>query len=101
MFDEVGVARVVERRGERLSQADAFVELSQRQQAGVGRERGLGYLDLDGQRLEKVELQQASRCILIDYSQGTERDRVVLQVRRAGGPKIPEPPRGVGRGRSP
>ena len=36
-------------------QPDAFVELSQRQQAGVG------HLDLDAQWLEKVENKQPSR----------------------------------------
>jgi hypothetical protein len=44
-----------------LRQPDACVELSQRQQAGVGAERGVGHLDLDGQRLEKVEMKQRSR----------------------------------------
>jgi hypothetical protein len=39
VFDEVGIARVVEHRGELLRQADAFVELPQRQQVGVGGER--------------------------------------------------------------
>ena len=54
-------SRVVEHGGELLRQADAFVELPQGQQAGVGGERGVGHLDLDGQRLEKVELKQPSR----------------------------------------
>src|SRR5437667_10456923 len=39
--------------------------------------------------------------ILIGSPQRTERDRVALQVGRARRSKIPEPPREVGRGRSP
>jgi hypothetical protein len=60
VLGEVRVARVVEHRGELLRQADAFVELPQRQQAGVGRERGLGHLDLNGQR--RVEIEGDERC---------------------------------------
>jgi hypothetical protein len=46
----------IEHRGEPLRQVDAFVELSQWQQAGVGGERRVGHLDLNGQGLEKVKL---------------------------------------------
>jgi hypothetical protein len=58
VLDEVGVTRVVEHGGELLRQADAFVELSERQQTGVGGERGAGDLDRDGQGPEKVEREQ-------------------------------------------
>src|SRR6185369_10892462 len=61
VLGQLRIARVVEHRGEPLRQADAVVELSQRQQAGVRRERSLGHLDPDGQWLEKVELKQTSR----------------------------------------
>jgi hypothetical protein len=54
-------SRVVEHRGQPFRQADAFVELPQGQQTGVGRERCLGHLDPDGQRLEEVELEQSNR----------------------------------------
>src|SRR5262249_39407159 len=52
------IARVVEHRGELLRQADARVELPQRQQAGVGRERGLGHLDPNGQRRVEIEVEE-------------------------------------------
>jgi hypothetical protein len=39
--------------GELPRQADAFVELPQRQQAGVGRERRIRHLDLDGARARR------------------------------------------------
>jgi len=51
VLGQIRIARIVEHRGELLRQPDTFVELSQRQQAGVGGERGVGHLDLDGQRL--------------------------------------------------
>jgi hypothetical protein len=57
VFDEVGIARVVERGGELLGQTDALVELAQRQQAGVGGEWSVGDPNLDGQGREKVELE--------------------------------------------
>ena len=56
---EEALARI-QNGGELLCQADAFVELPQRQQAGVGSQRSVGHLDLDGQRLEKIELEQGS-----------------------------------------
>jgi hypothetical protein len=52
------IAGVVQRRGELAGQADAVVELPEGQQAGAGRERGVGHLDLDGQRREEVEREQ-------------------------------------------
>lgn len=43
-----------------LRQADAFVERSQRQPAGGGRERSFGHLDLDGQRCKEIQLENRS-----------------------------------------
>jgi hypothetical protein len=53
VLGQLRIVRVVEHRGGLLRQADAFVEPSQRQQAGVGRERGVGCLDLDGNGSKK------------------------------------------------
>lgn len=65
VFGQLRIARVVEHRGQLSRQADAFVELAQRQQAGVGRERGVGRLDVDRQRREEIQVEQRSgrgRC---------------------------------------
>jgi hypothetical protein len=60
VLGQLRIAGVVQRRGELSGQPDAFVELPQRQQAGVGGERGVGHLDLDGQRLEKANANNAA-----------------------------------------
>ena len=60
MVDEVGIARVIQRGGELRGQADAVIELPQRQQAGVGGERRVGYLDLNRQRPEEIQVEQRS-----------------------------------------
>src|SRR5262249_40686745 len=62
VLDEVGIARVVEHGGELPRQADPFIELPQRQQAGVRGERGVGDLDRDGQGLEKSNSNSAAGC---------------------------------------
>jgi hypothetical protein len=48
VLDQLRVAGVVERRGELTSQADAVVELPEKQQADVGGQRGVGHLDSIG-----------------------------------------------------
>lgn len=72
VLDEVGIARVVEHSGELSGQADAFVELPQRQQTGVAGERGVRDLNLDGQGLEKVELEQGGRLSVQGKPRGCE-----------------------------
>ena len=54
-------AWVLQSLGKLLRQTDVLIELPQRQQAGVGRERSVGHLNLEGQRLEEVELEQRTR----------------------------------------
>jgi hypothetical protein len=55
VVDEVGIARIVEHGSKLLGQADPFVELPQRQQAGIRGKRSVRDLNLHGQGLEKVE----------------------------------------------
>ena len=76
VFHEVRIAWVVEHSGESLGQADALVELAWRQQAGVGGERRVGDLDVDGQGLEKVELVQCSGLRIHGTLRGVERGLV-------------------------
>ena len=52
-------------------QADAVVELPQRQQAGIRGERGVADLDLDGQRLES-RTRRATRGKLIGGFRGRD-----------------------------
>src|SRR5262249_6941343 len=54
-----------------------------------------------GNGSKKSGSNSAAGMILIGYSQGTERGRATLQIRRGWGAQIPEPPRGGGRRRSP
>ena len=77
------IGRVVEHYGELPRQADAFVELPQRQQAGAGRERRIRHLDLDGQGLVEIEVEEGNRRRYLHGSfPGTESGLVVLSSRR-------------------
>jgi hypothetical protein len=58
MVDASGIAWIVEGSGESRGQADAVIELPQGQQASIGSERSVGYLDVNGQRLVEVEVEE-------------------------------------------
>ena len=66
VVDEIGIAGIVEGLGELVGQADAMVELPQRQQSGVRGQGGVGGLDMDGQRREKIEVEERSSLYIHD-----------------------------------
>lgn len=63
-----GIARVVQGGRELRGQADALVELPQGQQPGIGRERGIGHLDPNGQRLVEIEVEEGRGLGVLDRS---------------------------------
>jgi hypothetical protein len=58
VVDEVVITRIVQHGRELRGQDDGLVELTQWQQPGVGGERGVGDLDLNGQQLVEIEVEQ-------------------------------------------
>ena len=55
MFDELGIARVVQDRGESLSEAEIVIELAEEQQAAIAREASVAVLEMDGRARKEVD----------------------------------------------